>query len=393
MSTGLVPFNISLPSPSGIFRWVVSLGGDKSIQGDILLASYLPARDGSASQGWNASFKGSTVWPLGGGSMEGLGSPYFRTQATNSQVSLDFIGVAFVFCASHNGAAFSLSVNDNVMLTQDTALASSDPACDQFGASIALAFFGGLITTNIATDSGSELMNSVMIDDRDAKWDYEGNWHAEPAGSSVAYQSSITYSCDWSADEGASYTFAGASAIILHGLLGPTSHQYTVELDGQKYTGEGVTSWAMQTTVPVFFIANLSNGVHTITVRDYSAANANCPFGRFQCCIILDALELLGTAAAPGSDSSLPPGRTQSLTTGSHGQTPTNTPTAGQGGGLSRSDQIALGVGLGMGIPTLIVGILAAYLQARGRRNPQPELGGVEMNVMAPERVGVEHAK
>ena len=107
----------------------------------------------SIFQGWNASYSESPNWPPPEDNAAiGQGSPYFRTQNNQAQVSITFeggflsrygtllhthgtcIGTGLVMCYTDGGAQTALSLDGDAQIIR-MGPASSDPVCKDSGAS------------------------------------------------------------------------------------------------------------------------------------------------------------------------------------------------------------------------------------------------------------------
>ncbi|KAH7096995.1 hypothetical protein BKA62DRAFT_820104 [Auriculariales sp. MPI-PUGE-AT-0066] len=387
MSGSLVPFNISLPAASG--SW---------------------SRDGPAETGWNASYTGNTTWPnFPAGLDRGAGSLFFRTQAEHSSVKLDFTGTSIALCVSDNGSTYALTVDDKIVRATG---ARDDPACANYPSSTTLLatgldfaahsatlnvltpsnehefqFFGGQVTTDIVHASNTDTTQEVIIDDQAAEWVMvpgRGKQQWDNGVSDLAYDSSYSFTCQYRANSTATYTFQGASAVVLYGALDRDSHDYAVSLDGRiSNLDASAAGWNIG-NMPIFFESNLDPAkVHTITISNFNDQNPTCAgpkqYNFRSCCAKLDSLKLIGS-----SSQLSPPAVTPSSTSTSASVTvlpgppgPTN-PASGQQASQDQASQPTNTSGSNVGaiaggavggiIGGLIIFALVFYLMRRNRQ-------------------------
>ncbi|KZT52055.1 hypothetical protein CALCODRAFT_512302 [Calocera cornea HHB12733] len=307
----LTPYNISLNSSSPTFIYEPFRDGSAALDhGD-------PA--GDRRKGWRGTFSEVQVWPNPGIENVGLGVPLRETYLDGANVTLNF------------------EVDDNPITTTAS---GSDPACANSGAHVTVyasgleynnhsatlrvnaeeetefLFYGGVVTVGM---SGFDSPNSVVqyIDDTDPGWTYEpgGAWkYSAPAGNDAVgdYNETRHYVCGYGANNNARYTFNGASAVQLLGMLNWNLGPYTIQLDEMIWVYNASDLWRESQQV-LFFQAGLDpTKDYTIVLMNYdsNAPNASQPYSGVPCTTI-DALVLI-KAEPPStpSGSSTPAGTT-----------------------------------------------------------------------------------
>ncbi|KZV80446.1 hypothetical protein EXIGLDRAFT_413807 [Exidia glandulosa HHB12029] len=148
----------------------------------------------------------------------------------------------------------------------------------------------------------------MKIDDQDKAWVFspgrlpvQDGW--DTTIDSSLYLHSGSFVCPYGQGSSASYTFIGASGIVLNGYIWPDGRAFSVTLDGVVHNMDATSHWRDNSTI--FFAAgNLDPGVlHKLTISDYNSDKANCtrvdefgqPVLRY-CCLGLDSLTLLQAA-------------------------------------------------------------------------------------------------
>ncbi|KAH7100754.1 hypothetical protein BKA62DRAFT_705544 [Auriculariales sp. MPI-PUGE-AT-0066] len=286
---------------------------------------YKPQRNALVARGWNASYTQSTVWPTGqGGTVNGQGSLYFRTQMANATINTAFTGTGITLCISDNNAPFTVSLESKQVTVGSTA---NDAACQTLGAAktisignldfgsynIALSvtasndnefrFFGGVVQTMIAVDAASQQATEYVVDDQDAGWELErgGEYGWAIAQNSQAFRGSFSFVCPYGDLATAIYRFKGASAVVLYGQPYTDTRDYSILLNDKLFNSAATSSgWLLSPQTPLYFQAGLDPSTeYTLTYRDYSDDNPDCPDAApdLYCCATLDSLKLLGSAS------------------------------------------------------------------------------------------------
>ncbi|KAH7100807.1 hypothetical protein BKA62DRAFT_830742 [Auriculariales sp. MPI-PUGE-AT-0066] len=304
----LVPYQLPLSAVSGIWR-------------------YFPDRNGLPEKTWNASYTDESTWPQQKSNIYGQGSFYFRTQAAGSRVAMNFTGTGLVLCFSDNGAAHSIILNASPVTLIPSA---NDQSCTELGASSAIAihdleftthnieltisgaspsrefqFYGGTVETKVLVDSPSDAVSEITIDDRDSDWvQGQPNSHWAFTYESGLEQGTGSFTCSFeeNAAGSASYTFKGASAVLMNS---GGSDSYTILFDGKTFISSLAASYFRLPTTPMFFQTGLDpSRSYTIVVMNYDPADLRCrhldgslPDNEL-CCTCIDSIHLLGSKVA-----------------------------------------------------------------------------------------------
>ncbi|KZT57687.1 hypothetical protein CALCODRAFT_495930 [Calocera cornea HHB12733] len=280
MSLTFQPYNLTLPSFSPVF-------------------TYLPFRDGAVSQGWNSSYTDYTVTSAilneaqeATGYMRGVGTAYRTTAFDGASVILNFTGSAIYFCFSTE-AQYTFTLDGQTVTTTGHI---PDDACAGYGSHVqqmsvatglqqnathsatlqgsgALSFFGATVTMNAGQPGPKK---THIIDTTDPGWSWEGIWVVETDDTYMwngVYRSGGIYS----PSTVASYTFSGASAIILRGLSMFNYGPYTITLDGTETSGFNASDlWWRHSETVLYFASGLDPSVsHTVAVTNYDPNNPN----------------------------------------------------------------------------------------------------------------------
>ncbi|KZO91543.1 hypothetical protein CALVIDRAFT_341385 [Calocera viscosa TUFC12733] len=280
MSLAAQPYNLTLPSYSPVL-------------------TYLPYRDGDAALGWNSSYSGYTVGQAINddaqvllGYVHGIGTAYRTTSYAGASVNLNFTGTAVYLCFS-TVAPFTFSVDGRQI--QATGQLPDD-ACAGYGAyatqlfvasnlsqsdvhsatlqgSGALNFYGATVTMNAGQPGPKK---AEIIDSDDGGWNWAGAWMPE---TDDAYMWNGRYRATAAYDPStvASYTFQGASAIVLRGLSMFNYGPYTVTLDGNQSSAfNGSDLWWRHSGTVTYFASGLDpSQSHTIEIANYDANHPN----------------------------------------------------------------------------------------------------------------------
>ncbi|KAH7103662.1 hypothetical protein BKA62DRAFT_47676 [Auriculariales sp. MPI-PUGE-AT-0066] len=382
MSSGLIPHDFDLSPFAGV--WL-----------------YKPWRQARDDIGWNASYANSPNWPPPGEQgVLGQGQPYFRTRNDAAQVSLNFQGTGVVFCFTSNGAQFVASVDGNANAFQ-TSDATADGPCRDTGAQqIATAsnldfkdhtavlrmaasadhefrFMGGRMTTAVNTAGFTSNVVDRWLDDRDPGFSFvpgtgTNNWDRGDGKAQNAQNSTVTFTCAWSHERTASYTFTGAGAAVLWGYAYLDTHDYQVEVTSDSWSDKvmsdmSTTGWSYGRS-PMWVRGNLDPArTYALTLRNYNDDNTGCQGyqelkpneTKRWCCTALDGLQLFS--------GELP------LSTGSESSQTAGPPPASAGGKSSANlGAILGGVFGGLALVAAIV-VLVLFLSRRKQDRNTPQ--------------------
>lgn len=250
--------------------------------------------------------------------------------------------------------------------------------------------------------------DGTVIDDQDSAWAivpgrlpvaFGWDTSVEPG----LYRNSGTFTCPYGGDgpNSISYTFTGASGVILKGYVWPDTHAFSVALDGQTFNMDATSSFFDNTTV-LLAKGNLDPAaLHKVSLINWNSDQPACTtkdglgnaivdaqgnsvdakgnaIGRY-CCVGLDSLVLLKAGsrsvrvrslamilirsrsdASAGSPSSTSPA-------GNGKSSETQDPGSGGGGGSSPVGAIVGGVlgGLALGV---VAGFLFLLMRRRRKR-------------------------
>jgi len=280
MALAYQPYNLTLPSYSPVF-------------------TYLPYRDGDPTQGWNSSYSESNNDDPCDGDFNyclGSGIAFRMTTSYFASFNLDFTGTAIYLCFGLGYVVGSLNIDGAIT---GTVAALGDPVCAMYGAyviavvvidDLALAehratyntdavdgveFYGAAVTISAGQPGPKKV---EVIDDSDSQWNYEGNWGWN--GDDEMWNGNYHTTATYASNSSASYTFTGASAVILRGLSGCNSGPYTVELNDQTASfNASDLHWRHAQSV-LYFAGGLNpNQAYTITLFNYDASAQNAtPF-------------------------------------------------------------------------------------------------------------------
>ncbi|KZT56051.1 hypothetical protein CALCODRAFT_497846 [Calocera cornea HHB12733] len=367
MST--LEYNITLSSSSPVFQ-------------------YQPYRDGAPTQGWNASYTGTTVWDPN--NPWGTGVPYRKTMFEGSIVSIDFVGTAIYLCFTHTSSSYTFAVDQRPL---PTAGDPTDPACAPYGSAVGsmvmaqnltdsphtavlelsvgdwssgFDFFGGVVTVS-AGDAGNTLLPLHYIDNDDPSWTYlpqaaatgeGGQWYNSLNRTSGDWGSDREVTCDYGPGTTASYTFGNATAFYLLGGVQSNTLGYTITFDGVPSTYNASSFFIVPQQVLFFRGALDPSTNHTLTLADYSAQGGASAGG----CVNLDALVVVSSTPPVGGNSTA-----SGSSTGSS-STPTSTPSSSS----VPAGAIAGGVVGGLALLALLA--LVAWLLLRRHRRQQAQL-------------------
>ncbi|KZV90111.1 hypothetical protein EXIGLDRAFT_128480 [Exidia glandulosa HHB12029] len=289
-------------------------------------------------QGWNASYTGSTVWPVIPPNTTyqphdvgvPIGFPYRRTRVIGASVALVFQGTGFYLCFTPGGASYDFFIDgEQSTVPSSTALPAKGTSCDSSGASNIIShdgmqndhhnasltlrsiassdfeFFGGGITITVDT-KGAPIDDSTVIDDLDHTWTFspgrtavDRGWRtdSEPSG---LYHDSWTWNCVYAENITASYSFSGAGGVVLNAAVWRDSRAFTITFDGAVFKSDATSHWADNTTI-FFAQGNLDpTRTYNLTLTNFNADVPDChtkdefgqPVNRF-CCQAVDSITLL----------------------------------------------------------------------------------------------------
>lgn len=122
----------------------------------------------------------------------------------------------------------------------------------------------------------------------------------DTATNPALYRNSETFRCPYGQGNSASYTFIGASGVIVNGVVSKDSRAFSVTLDGERHNMDATSSWRDNATV---FLAkgNLDPTVyHKLVLANFNTDKPNCthqddsgtPVDRY-CCFGFDSVVLL----------------------------------------------------------------------------------------------------
>jgi len=301
-------YNITLGSESPVFN-------------------YLPFRDTAASQGWNSSYTGNTIYVAGLGS----GTAYRRSQKDGAQIELDFDGTGLYLCYTAEGGSLAALTIDGK--PAGATLSTDGTFCDASGAETLVVASGlpygshqALLNVSIPQDTasflfyeavvtvsagveGSQIASNAphLVDDRDPGWSFgplPQLWSVHVTSSDGDYEHTRTGTCTYSSANEASYTFTGAGAVYLMGGVANESFGFTITLDGQSASYNATNFWTSQQQI-LFFQGGLNPTTeHTITATNYNPSQP-VPPDDGRACFNIDALGLIqSTPPSSGSAQS-----------------------------------------------------------------------------------------
>ncbi|EJU01016.1 hypothetical protein DACRYDRAFT_108349 [Dacryopinax primogenitus] len=351
MSSSIVPYNVTLGSESPLWN-------------------YAPQRDGLATQGWNASYSGATVYVAGN---DGIGTPFRHTQYNGASFEIQFEGTGYWLCLTHDtGVTFNLTVNGHTIATSGL---PADSTCSEWpqaktivgagglayrsltvGLNISLPnadssfdFYGG-ITQISAGAPGAAPVNPVTIDDRNPGWNYQP-WPWLQSEDPSDYNETHSYACAYDSSVSAAYTFNETTAVMLIGSPDTNTFGYTISFQGVQSVYNASTFWHSYKQV-LFMAGGLDPTTsYTLAIADYDPNQPNGPdlnITNPTYCVNLDAIILLQLESAGSSNS----GTTSALTS------PTASPDQnGNGSSISGGTIAGAVVGAigGLGILMLLV--------------------------------------
>lgn len=310
----LVSYNVSLPHFSPVFNYGVNLNSD-------------------VGKGWNASYTHAD-YATSRENHVPSGVSYRRTQAS-ALLSFTFEGSGMYLCVNPGGAAFTLSLDDD-LYRSTTSLAADEPICENAGGvantllyatglqhgshtvklQVAASperefrFYGGALDIGVQT-AGKSVDDSQMIDDQDR------GWLLAPGSANTAWDTwpaqkwsngTATTTCLYSNAVSAAYKFSGAGGAVLLGGVWPDSRGFSVQLNDEEPVNLDATSRWWDGSA-VFFIASPLDPAkeHTITPRNFNSDVPKCdvpqelhepcldgtPDCGNMCCASIDALRLL----------------------------------------------------------------------------------------------------
>ncbi|KAH7098958.1 hypothetical protein BKA62DRAFT_711426 [Auriculariales sp. MPI-PUGE-AT-0066] len=316
--------------------------------------AYTPSRDGPPETTWNASYTGTSTWPLrpngmGTGEIVSLptGRAYRRTQAALSSVELRFHGTEFVLCFSANGATYSIDTNPKAsVMTANTVqvtelcgveaeeavfaygLANAERTATltvAAGADHEFMFFGGQIGLNATGAAENVDVSLEIIDDSAGGWDmvdapgypWDGTQRRV-----TPFNNTFTFNCGYLNTVSISRAFFGAEGFVLFGYVWRDAHRFSLQLDDEPVREMDATSSWEDGRAVFFAKGGLDpSAVHRLTLISYAASDPNCvvedlrPLQKSRsCCLGVDALVLLqGATDVGGSSTSASPSHAPSV--------------------------------------------------------------------------------
>jgi len=283
MSLTFQPYNLTLPSFSPVF-------------------TYLPYRDGGASLGWNSSYSDYSLVDalnnqaaVGGGYFRGVGTAYRTTSYSGASVNLNFTGTAIYLCFSTEGPS-TFTVDGQQL---PTTVNQGDAACAVYGSyatGIAVAanlslgmhtatlegsggstggmnFYGAVVTMEAGQPGPKK---TQVIGSDDGGWNWESVWDPE-TDDTYMWNGKYRSGANYDPSTVASYTFQGASAIVLRGLSMYNYGPYTINLDDNQTAAFNASEqyWRHSETV-LYFASGLDPAQsHTIKVINYDPNHPN----------------------------------------------------------------------------------------------------------------------
>ncbi|EJU04830.1 hypothetical protein DACRYDRAFT_104701 [Dacryopinax primogenitus] len=276
MALSFQPYNITLPHYSSLF-------------------TYLPIREGSSATAWNSSYTDISVNQAAQDALSGkqdgwhgVGVPFRTTQLNGATVSLNFTGTAIYMCFATT-KPWQLFVDGERL---QTAAPLPDPACSIYGSQAGIlavaanltlgahnatleigtvddldpsSFYGATVTIS-AGQPGPK--RTEVIGSSDSSWQWSGLW-TTPTDQYMwdgQYQTSANYG----PNNSVSYTFQGASALILRGLSTCVTGPYTVTLDNDVFRGNATDYWWRFSGNILYIAGGLDpTQSHTITLMNY----------------------------------------------------------------------------------------------------------------------------
>ncbi|KZV83416.1 hypothetical protein EXIGLDRAFT_777580 [Exidia glandulosa HHB12029] len=323
----MVPYVVSLAAHSPMF-------------------TYLPYRESDADVGWNASYTGSSVWPIIGPNRTDFhkdaapaGTAYRRTRVAQASVSLTFEGTGAYMCFSNGGGDYTITL-DGLLLNASAASPAIGSPCEKLNANTTFAtddltygnhttvltvtsappkdsdfrFLGGGVTLGLATN-GFAVDDTTVIDDQDVGWHFvpprtpgvRWDTHVVPG----LFNTTVTFNCIYDHQYTATYTFNESLGVILTGeKRGPEEHTFSIAFDDEVHNLDSTSHWGDGDTI-YFAKGNLDPTIsHVLTIVNWNADKPDCTsideFGhnvdRF-CCVSFDSLTLL--KASPRGDTEL----------------------------------------------------------------------------------------
>ncbi|KZP00806.1 hypothetical protein CALVIDRAFT_213921 [Calocera viscosa TUFC12733] len=359
MSTSIIPYNVTLGSESPLF-------------------SYSPVRDGPATQGWNASYSGSTAYVPGA---DGVGTAFRHTENDGASFSVQFVGTAYWLCVSANGGTtYNFTENGHSLPTSGL---PADSACSQWPGAKAIVGAGnqtyksytvGINITSIPNadasfdfygavlelSAGSTGMTTtpVTIDDTNPGWNYQPSPWLQ-ADNPLDYNGTYSYSCTYDVGATATYTFNETTAVQLIGSPNDNTFGYSISFQGVESVYNATNLWHAYKQVLFMAGALDPSTTYSLTLSNYDPNQPDGPgIAGEQACTNLDALILMkipsATSGNPGSSSS------------SVGSSPTSPSDQGGSSTSSLSSGAIAGVAIGA-VAGVVIIILLLWLFLRRR--------------------------
>ncbi|EJU02316.1 hypothetical protein DACRYDRAFT_107246 [Dacryopinax primogenitus] len=303
-----------------------AIGSNLTLGSQSPVFTYLPARDGSVNNGWNASYTGTTHAEAYGGGV-GVGTAYRETQMDGASVGLSYNGTSVYFCLglSSYPASFQLTVDG--ITGAYTIQQSSDPACDGYeGAdSVVLVnnlqdgahevslsvsvdqpgyvrFYGAVVT--LIGGSTEQVLKRTNISWADKSWIYEptGVWGNRPDydlfNNSLAIgdlEGSSRWARTYDPTSIAEISITDTSVFYLLGPIGPKFANYTVSFSGASQTFIPTNYFAAYQQV-LYFAGWLDPTLaYTLTLQNWDEQN---PAQTSAMYLAIDALVLMKPVAA-----------------------------------------------------------------------------------------------